>query len=538
MLIALAVLALQDQDPGPIVLPPGSSREFQGMVYAVQTAVAEGDWDEARRLAARLPSYEVSFQWDDASVPSQKKLFFTQAREEGLQVWRQGLPEVKFAEARDAKVKFAFVQSLPPNADSPGPAGAVFLVSPLDGEPVVEAVLALVRGVDKRLTDVREVRNEVAYAVGTYFGLARQVKPPDLMYRTEESYIVDNAFTMGDARLARKNVEIADRIRKDVAARRDPGIATPHIVIDPAKFEPKPVSQGGEMLLTLQVTNQGRGTLDYRLVPDCGCFMVGSYKERLAPGETNVIQVLINTMDFTGRLNKALFVYSNDPYFPIKRIPLETVVRPAYRFVDQQKEPNVIVDENGGKFETILVLDEGQDFKIKRASVNGVSARVSVDDEMWHGMLDYPEIGEGPKMRKGYAISALIAPGVPPGRLSLQIQLETDDDVFKTIVHHVYVQRGIVSVPLSLYFGTIPQEPARATVLLTRPGQPYKVLKVESDLGFITASVEPYRAETEYKVVATFTGKAPIGRFSGKIKVYTDDPKQPVVEVPVEGTVR
>jgi hypothetical protein len=196
------------------------------------------------------------------------------------------------------------------------------------------------------------------------------------------------------------------------------------------------------------------------------------------------------------------------------------------------------VDENGGKFETILVLDESQDFKIKKASVTGVNAVVSVDDELWQGVLDYPEIGEGPKMRKGYRISALIGPNVPPGRLSMQIQLDTDDEVFKTVYHHVYVQAGIVSVPLSIYFGQIPNQPARASVVLTRPGRPYKILKVESDLDFVKATVEPYRPDTEYKIVATFTGGAPLGRFSAQIKVHTDDPKQPVIIVPVEGTVR
>jgi hypothetical protein len=366
------------------------------------------------------------------------------------------------------------------------------------------------------------------------------VRPGQLMYRSEDPYVAQNNYSMSDTRLVQKTVEISNRIRKDIAEKKNPAVAAPQIVIDPVAWNPRPVGQAEEMMISLQVTNQGKGTLDFRLIPDCGCFVFGrNFKEQLLPGETTTVPIMINTLEFTGKLKKAMFVYSNDPYFPIKRIPLETIVRPAYRFVDQMKEPNVIVDKNGGKFETILVLDESKSFKITGATVSGVPAAVEVDDEPWQGVLDYPEIGEGPKLRKGYKISCLIAPGLPPGRLQLAIELQTDDkEFFKRIYHSVYVQQGIVAVPLSIYFGQIPQQPARASVVLTRPGRPYKVLRVECDTEFVTAVVEPYRPGTEYKIVATFNGKAPIGKLSAQIKVYTDDPEQPVVIVPVEGIVK
>lgn len=539
MLTALAFLLQASQTPGPIVLPPGSSREFQAMVYAVQAAVDTGDWDEAKRLAGRLPSLEVTLQWKEEGLDENQKLFYRDALETAIKAWQVAMPTIKLSTQQKGKVVIGFVETLPENADTIGPAGAVFLVSPAEGDPVVEALIALKRTELKRPIEPLDVRNEVQYAIGTYLGLARQVRPSQLMYRSEEPYAAVNTVTMSDNRLALKNIGIADRIRKDVVAKKNPGIAAPQIVVDPVEWKPRPVGQAEEMMVSLQVTNQGKGILDYRLVPDCGCFIVPRYKEQLAPGETTVVPIMINTLEFTGNLKKALFIYSNDPFFPIKRIPLETIVRPAYRFVDQRKEPSVIVDKNGGKFETILVLDEGKSFKITGASVSGVPAAIEVDDTPWQGVLDYPEIGEGPKLRKGYKISCLIAPGLPPGRLQLAIELTTDDkNFFKRIYHSVYVQQGIVAVPMSIYFGQIPQVPARASVVLTRPGRPYKILKVESDTEFVTAEVEPYRPGTEYKIVATFSGKAPIGRFSGRIKVYTDDPDQPVVEVPVEGIVK
>ena len=539
MLVALALLTLQNQEPGPIVLPPGSSQDFQSMVHAVQAAVDGGDWAEAKRLADRLPSNEVTIQWDETGLNAEQKVFFAQARDAAMLIWKDSIQELQVKLAPKGKIKVGFVETLPPNADSPGPAGAVFLYSPASEDPVVEGVWALLRGNERRPIDRMEVKNETHFAIGSFLGMARQVRIGHLLFRSEEPYIEDNKFTAGDARLARKNIEISDRIRRDVAAKKNPQVAAPQIVLNPDKFTPRPVGQAEEMMVSLQIANQGKGTLDYRLVPDCGCFVLGVHKQQLAPGETTVVPIIINTLDFTGKLNKALFVYSNDPDFPIKRIPLETIVRPAYRFIDQMKEPSLIVDDNGAVFETILLLDESKSFQITGVNVSGVSGRAEVDPKMWEGVIGFPETGEEPRLRKGYRIRVLIAPGLPPGRLGLQLEVKTDDKLhFASLYHSVNVQKGIVAVPLSIYFGQISNQPARASVVLTRPGRPYKVTKVESDTEFVKASVEPYRGETEYKIVATFTGKAPLGRFFGKIKVHTDDPKQPVIELAFEGTVK
>ena len=78
---------------------------------------------------------------------------------------------------------------------------------------------------------------------------------------------------------------------------------------------------------------------------------------------------------------------------------------------------------------------------------------------------------------------------------------------------------------------------ARAHTILSRPDKPFKVLSVESDVTFIKASLEPFKGSTNYKIVAQYDGTAPRGRFLAKITVKTDDPKQPVIEIPVEGIV-
>jgi hypothetical protein len=536
MLIAIVALALQDKDPGPIALPPGSSAVFQTSVQMVQEAVSAGDWDEARRLADRLPSYDLKLEWDDSGLTGQQKTFFARARDEAMVMAKEWVPKLRMELGRPGGIKVSFATSLPPNADSPGPAGAVHMFSPAAGDPVIESVWALVRGEDKRPTDVMEIKNELYFLVGSYFGLARLPRPGSVMYRQEEQYFTLAKWSFYEARLIERIVETSDRIRKSVAEKKDPGYASPEIFVTPGELTPQPVTQNSPMKMSIQVTNRGKGALNYMVVPDCGCFGIDSYDSTLEPGETTIVPIAINTLDFVGRLSKNLYVYSNDPEQPIKRIPLMTTVRPAYRFVNVKDDPAIIVGDDGATFETVLVVEDGVDFKVNKVAVSGVMAAVTFD--AWTGTLDNPEAGEGPKKRKGYLITALIGPGFPAGRTTMQFTVETDHPVFKSLYHQINAQNGIVAVPLSIYFGSIGNEPARASVVITRPGRPYKIKKVVSDVSFITPSVEPYRGETEYKIVATYNGKAPIGRFLAQIEVHTDDPKQPIVYVPIEGTVR
>ncbi|MCH7944957.1 MAG: hypothetical protein IIC73_02935 [Armatimonadetes bacterium] len=533
--LALLIL-LQQKDDGPIVLSPGTSRAFQSAVLRVKDAADAGDWAEAARLAGRLPERRVRLVWDDSAVDEARRGQFRAARDAAIAKWAPTLDGVSIEVAATGQLKVSFVPDLPPNVDSPGPAAAVHLSSPDEADPVQEAVISLRRGQPARTTEKLDVENEVAFAIGAYFGLAKLPKPGPTMFRTERPFVVKSRLTLSGRRLALGNLDLADRIRTAVSARKPFDVATAEIFLSPSRLDPAPVRQAEEMSMMLQVTNRGDGILEYFIVPDCSCFALGPHNRTVKPGETELVPIRINTLNFVGRLKKALYVYSNDPEFPVRRVPLDAIVRPIYRFVSLNNEPALIVGDAGAKYELLFVLDEETDMKVKRVAVTGVSAVVQF--EPWEGVLDNPEIGEGPKKRRGYKITALVSPGIPTGRANMTIRVDTDDDVFKTLYHNVVAQHGIVPVPLTIYFGEISQEPARAHTVISRPGRPYKILGVESDVDFIKPSVEPYQGQTAYKIVAEFDGTAPLGRFLAMISVRTDDPKQPVVTVPVEGIVK
>ena len=526
------VLGLQEPDTS-VALPAGAAKSVFTNAQLIANATSEGDWDEASRLAARLPDLELSIDWDSSKLGKEQKLAFKEAMEKAVAQWTESLLGFKASFKNGAELKLSFVDTLPPNLDSPGPAAGVFLASPDKGDPVNEAVLALYRGVNKVSTEKTDVFNEVLYAIGDALGLERRPKPGSVMFRTEDPNFLANRITMSDVRLVNNVIEVSDQIRKLVSEKKPVKLVSAKIYIEPMKLEPTPVNQGDEMSVSLQITNRGSSVLEYRVVPDCSCFILGPHTREVAPGRSVIVPMYINTIDFTGQLHKALYVYSNDPEQSVRRIPMNTIVRPLFRFVSDYEGTTLIIDERGGTYEVVMVMEE--DVEISRVSVEGLSAYVSY--EPWEGELDNPEIGEGKKKRKGIKISALIAPDIPTGRVNMGIRVDTRHEVFKTLYHNLLVQRGIVPVPMSIYFGEIEQTTVRAHTIISRPNKPFKVLNVETDAKFLDVSVEPFSGDTGYKIVAIYNGKALPGRFFAKIKVKTDDPKQPVVEIPVEGTV-
>ncbi len=513
-----------------------SARWFQETVALIESVAENGEWTEAARLANRLPTNKIEVQWDMSGVPNSLVPIFESSRESAVQDWIKVFPDLQIAFGNKGSLKIGFVDALPPNLESVDPAGAVYLSSPAQEDPVIEAVIALHRGTDSKSIEPVDLKNELMYAIGHRLGSERSPKPGYYMFRTEGPSIAPNMLAPRDASFVKKVIAVSDAVRKAVSQKKTPGIKPAEIFVEPRKLQPVPVSQGEEMFANVQITNRGKGVMEFRAVPDCGCFVIGPHKETIEPGETMLLPVKINTLEFVGKLRKTLYIYSNDPESPTLALPLETYVRPAYRFINQFQGSVFYAGSSGGMFETVLALDPATKLNIKKVEAVGISA--VVEHEPWSGMFRDPDSDEPPVRMSGYRFKILVAPGIVAGRGDVGLQVSTDSQLFKLINHAVTVQTGIASVPASIYFGNLGEKPARASVVITRPGRPYKIKRVECDTEFITASVEPYQGNENYRIVAVYNGKARIGRFFGKVTVFTDDPTEPTVVIPLEGNVK
>ncbi len=532
--LTLATSLLQAPEVGPLP-PAGTSEAFQKTVLAVEGKLSQGEFAQAATLAARLPKESITITWDDSAAPKERRAELLKARDAGAAMWTKAYSGLKIGWGKGGDIKIGFVDKLPANQESQGPAGAVLFTSDDPSEPRVEAVIALRRGPDAEPAYASEITNEVGYAIGAYLGLARHVYGTTVMARTDRHTKAPGLVQRDDVLTARATVAVASALREAAAKRKKLAPATPEAVVSPTSIDFGEVSEGTVLHPTLQVSNQGNAPLSFYAVPDCGCLQV-SFDGLAKPGVASLVKLAIDTTHFPGKFVKALYIYSNDADFPVRRIPITGTVRPVYRFLVPGGSRPVVVGEDGAKIDLYLSLDQKDPIQVSDLTVTGGSAVAAI--EPWSGEMADPEVGEGVAPRKGYKITVLVSPSILPGRVPVTVALKTNHKVFDVIRHTIMVQRGIVAEPLSVYLGELGKEKAEAWFLLTQPGKPFKIRKVSCDTDNLSATYEKRKEEWEYKVTVRYDGKAPLGALNGNVVIETDDPWQPVLKVPVRGSVR
>ena len=98
--------------------------------------------------------------------------------------------------------------------------------------------------------------------------------------------------------------------------------------------------------------------------------------------------------------------------------------------------------------------------------------------------------------------------------------------------------------PTTLNFGEVAPSDAAATrsVLLhsndLKTPEQFQVTKVESDVPAITTAFKPLAQKGDFEVTLQVAPNAKPGDIDGTVKIYTSDKVNPIVTVPVKGTVK
>jgi hypothetical protein len=501
-----------------------------------QTRLEAGQWSDAAKTAARLPKPEFTLTWDDSQVPQVRRAEFALARDAAIEMWTRNLRGLQVRIGRGSDVVISFTETLPPSADSPGPAGATFIRGVGPDELRVDAVVAMFRGENRVPVTPREVHNEVLFAIGTYLGLERAPTPHTVMGRHEGPYSVSHQLSGRELNLARQLLGISETLREMAVQRVRITAAKPRLAVDPALFERPPVLEGEVIPFSVQLVNHGNAPLNVTVIPDCRCLIVSGASRTIEPGQTVAVPVRLDTTNFPGPLDSSLYVYSNDPEEPLRRVRARVNVTPRYRFLRTDPGRVLVVPDNGLKTEVFLAFPKELATKVTGVRLDGVRAMVSF--EPWAGTMPDAELNEGPLPRSGYRIQILSGLEIPPGRVPATLVVQTDDPVFPVMRHTLTLQRGIAVLPGSVYLGELGNAPSTAWFLVTRPGRGFRVLDVTSDSPRLSARFEPVRGNYEYRVTLTYDGRGEFGQLAATITIRTDDPRQPEIAVPVTGLVR
>ena len=529
LLFALAAQAKTLPVSAPI-FPPMSSAMFQDTVLEVEKQLQKGEFAAAAKTADLLPKNRIGLSYDEKNLPLQDRPAFRAALAGAIQSW----PTVHITTEGKADIKLSFQPTLAADPQTGSPAHVALFFNTESNLPREEAVVGLKRGSPLHPTTPDNFAGDVKFVIGSYIGLAK-INIAGRAMNSSDDWMSERAITARDQEVANACLNLSNRLRAAVAAKKIIGVSRPaSAFIDPPGFDGDAI-QGDQLDLPIQISNRGQGMLAVVAEGDCGC-VLGGQLAPVAPGESGLLKARIDTKEITGPVERKVFVYTNDPNLPAKEIPVKLAVSPRYRFFMEGGNART-VEDGGSQFDVFFTYPDGDENKIvvSKTAVVGLEGATATF-EPWSGDIGDPALNEPVKTRHGYRAKVSVPGTLPPGRSPITLALFTDVPGFASVYYTINLQKGIVALPEELFLGELAHTMKKSTVLLSRPGKPFVVRSVRSTLRNFSAAVVPSGRPDEVKIEVTYDGKAPAGSIEGAIVVETNDPKQPTVKISVVGS--
>ncbi|MBU1053434.1 MAG: DUF1573 domain-containing protein [Proteobacteria bacterium] len=277
-------------------------------------------------------------------------------------------------------------------------------------------------------------------------------------------------------------------------------------------------------------TNEGILPLTINKVStDCGC-TAAVVSEKVIPSDgIGEIRAVFETRRYEGEQEKHITVYSNDPEAPEIELIIKGVIKRDVAVVPQGIN---FGDVERGK--TAI----GSVRLLQLSSQKLVLEKVDADKR-------YFEVETSPFTEdnsRGFNIHVTLKPDVPVGRLNDVITIHTnlkkrpriDVAVWANILGRIRVEPGALS------FGSVGKGDkfSKAISVSASDGTTFQIVKIECDLPFLHFDTPLGKKRSAFEIKGKVDKISPAGNVSSQLSIYTDDPDQNVIHVPVYGVVK
>ncbi|MEE8524291.1 MAG: DUF1573 domain-containing protein [Thermoanaerobaculia bacterium] len=299
------------------------------------------------------------------------------------------------------------------------------------------------------------------------------------------------------------------------------------------------VAKGEVVKHTFEIRNEGDAPLEVTDVrPSCGC-TVARYDRTIAPGEIGKVHVTLKTDNFAGPISKSIAVFTNDFDNPKLQLVVKAHVKPYIQVSPGYARYNYVRGEEIVPIGQVLWAEDGSDIKILKAK-----------GPFEHVTVNYREATEKERDPRGtgrqWRLDIELSPDSPVGPLRNHVLVTIDHPKQKTVKIPVsgFIRPRQHVTPDEMNFGQLQGAslPSRRTLSFTNfITKPIELTEIETEFEAIKAEVRPSANETEkgyrFKLVLTIGPGMPKGNFDSTVKIHTTDPQNPVIEVPIKGTV-
>ncbi|HKS23912.1 MAG TPA: DUF1573 domain-containing protein [Thermoanaerobaculia bacterium] len=341
------------------------------------------------------------------------------------------------------------------------------------------------------------------------------------------------------------DAEAAEKTAKASAATasKDEEKAPRLTIVEPVK-DYGTVPKGDKLEWAFVVKNTGDSDLQIIAAkPGCGC-TVADFDKVIKPGATGKVTAHVDTTNFAGPIAKSVTLETNDPNTPTAQLTLHAIVKPYVEAYPAGFVRYNLLQGDADSQTVTLYSEEDDPFEITKIEVPGdyvkaTYAKIDKKEDL------APNVGRAGQNQ--YKVTITVGgPDAKIGPLADKIHIYTNS---KHQPEYPISISGIVRPtfrvePAGVNFGEVAPSDSAATrsVLLrsndTKTPEKFMVTKVESSVPTVVTSIKPGANKGEYEVTLQLAKDSKPGDIDGTVKIFTSDKMNPVVTVPVKGTVK
>lgn len=299
------------------------------------------------------------------------------------------------------------------------------------------------------------------------------------------------------------------------------------------------VPKGEVIVHEFEIRNEGTAILELKDVrPACGC-TIARYDKKIAPGESGKVKAKVKTDNFGGPIAKSISVFTNDPDNPKLQLVVKAHVKPYVAVVPGYARYNYVQGEPVGKIQQTLWAEDGSDIEI-----------VSVKPPYDHLRVSYREATEDERHERGkgkqWHIEVELMSDSPIGALRDYVEIRLNHAKQKVVKIPVsgFVRPRQHITPPEIDFGQLQGAtlPERRTLHFTNfITDAIELTEIDTGVQGLSGQIQEATEEDDtgyrFKLILTLGPEMAKGQFQSTVKIHTTDEQNPIVELPIKGTV-
>jgi Protein of unknown function (DUF1573) len=272
----------------------------------------------------------------------------------------------------------------------------------------------------------------------------------------------------------------------------------------------------------------------------CGCTTTALAKKSYGPGESGEISASFNPANRQGKERKTIKVATDDAQageielaILVEVIP-RIGIEPAAVFLGELRFDAPVPANLVRPF---TITSRVPAFEIKGAKIDDPRFTMKALDPV-------PAEADGDKITR-YPYEVSLAGNLPLGRHQTMLRIATNDATRKEITVPVIVESvgdlRIAPSPMAFQMPEAGAPVEQMVTVMARNGKPFHILEAKATSPQMTLAAEVEQvaknSELAWRVRVRGTSPAAGATVSGSLKLKTDSPSQPEIEVPITGYV-